>query len=158
MTNKNNYTKIVITNSNIYTPSELAMNAYSYSLPINLKETCFGLVITGNLNDITFISNELRNLDKNNIFIKDRGFPAGDKRRCRTHRNGGSRPGFYNLYNEMKILSKISESLNNINSLLKSSAEIKDNNIDITNLFSIVQKYIKNYDNEIKSKENKDLI
>lgn len=106
-----NYTKIIITNSNNYLPSDLAINAYSFSLPISLKETCFGIVITGTKEDINFISQKIQQLDKNYIFIKSRGFPTGDKRRCRARRNGGSRPGFYTLYEEIKILSYISKAL-----------------------------------------------
>lgn len=131
------YTKIIITNSNIFLPSDLAIQAYSYSLPIDLKETCYGLVITGTKKDVDFLGLELQKLDKNHIFVKDRGFPAGDKRRCRARRNGGSRPGFYTLYHEIEMLDYISNALNKYDSNV-----IKHNNI---NFDSISKKISSNY-------------
>ncbi len=54
---------------------------------------------------------ELRKMDESNIFIKDRGFPPGDPRRCRGHRGGGARPGFYMMQHESEILPLISRAL-----------------------------------------------
>lgn len=133
--NKNNYTKIIITNSNSYLPSDLSIQAYSLSIPIYLKETCFGLVITGIKENVDIVCKKLQELDKNHIFIKDRGFPAGDKRRCRANRNGGSRPGFYTISKEVKILQYISKALesNSINKKIILN-EKKINKNDILNL------------------------
>jgi putative methanogenesis marker protein 6 len=54
---------------------------------------------------------EIRSLDPAGIFVKDRGFPPGDPRRCRGRRGGGARPGFYMIESESKLLPMISRAL-----------------------------------------------
>jgi putative methanogenesis marker protein 6 len=54
---------------------------------------------------------EIRALDPSGIFIKDRGFPPGDPRRCRGRRGGGARPGYYMIESESKMLPLISKAL-----------------------------------------------
>ena len=75
-----------------------------------IKETCFGCQITGSPEDISRIVDHLRTLDPYRIFVKDRGFPPGDARRCRADL-GGARPGYLGHEFEMKMAPYISYGL-----------------------------------------------
>ena len=105
-------TKYVITSSesNIL-PSDIAMKIYGSKYIVTVKETCFGVVINGEEEVINALVKEIRALDPAGIFIKDRGFPPGDPRRCRGRRGGGARPGFYMIESESKMLPMISRAL-----------------------------------------------
>ncbi|MDD1696573.1 MAG: methanogenesis marker protein 6, partial [Methanoregula sp.] len=78
-------TKYVVVESFDVTPADLALRAYEISQGVMIKETCFGIVINGKEVEVDRIISELRKLDPNHIFIKDRGFPPGDPRRCRAN-------------------------------------------------------------------------
>jgi putative methanogenesis marker protein 6 len=99
-------TKYVFVEDPDMTPSDLAIRAYELGEGAMIKETCFGLMITGKEEDVERIVCRLRELDPNHIFVKDRGFPPGDPRRCRADL-GGARPGFHGHEFETKILSHI---------------------------------------------------
>ena len=105
-------TKYVITSSesNVL-PSDIAMKIYGSKYDVTVKETCFGVVINGEEDMINALIKEIRALDPAGIFIKDRGFPPGDPRRCRGRRGGGARPGFYMIESESKMLPMISRAL-----------------------------------------------
>jgi putative methanogenesis marker protein 6 len=105
-------TKYVITSSesNILS-SDIAMKIYGSNYNVTVKETCFGVVINGEEEVIDELVKEIRSMDPAGIFIKDRGFPPGDPRRCRGRRGGGARPGFYMIESESKILPMISRAL-----------------------------------------------
>jgi putative methanogenesis marker protein 6 len=105
-------TKYVITSSesNIL-PSDIAMLIYGSKYEVLVKETCFGVVVNGEEEVINALIKEIRALDPAGIFIKDRGFPPGDPRRCRGRRGGGARPGFYMIESESKMLPMISRAL-----------------------------------------------
>lgn len=113
-------TKYVITSpeSDIIS-SDIAMKIYGSKYDVNVKETCFGVVINGEEKVIDEVVKEIRAMDPTGIFIKDRGFPPGDPRRCRGRRGGGARPGFYMIESESKMLPMISRAL-------KSEAEGKE--------------------------------
>ena len=64
----------------------------------------------GQEEEVDRIIAEVRKLDPNHIFVKDRGFPPGDARRCRATL-GGARPGFNGIEFEMTILPYISNGL-----------------------------------------------
>lgn len=102
-------TKYLITSpqSNIL-PSDIAMKIYGSKYDVLVKETCFGLIINGEEEVIEELLKEIRSLDPTGIFVKDRGFPPGDPRRCRGRRGGGARPGFYMIESEAKLLPMIS--------------------------------------------------
>ena len=106
-------TKIVAVSSDKILPGDAAQAAYASGYPITLKETCYGLVLTGTEENVNQVIEIIRNLDKNYIFVKDRGFPTGDPRRCRATRNGGQRPGFYTLHAEISRMGTIGEALDN---------------------------------------------
>ena len=103
-------TKYVVVESFTVTPADLAVRAYEISQGVMIKETCFGLVIMGRDEEVNRITNEVRKLDPDHIFVKDRGFPPGDPRRCRANL-GGARPGFHGIEYEMTILPYISHAL-----------------------------------------------
>ena len=105
-------TKYVVTSQDSdVLPSDIALKIYELGREINVKETCFGVIIDGDEEEIEATVKEIRAMDPSNIFIKDRGFPPGDPRRCRGHRGGGARPGFYMMQHESEILPLISRAL-----------------------------------------------
>jgi putative methanogenesis marker protein 6 len=105
-------TKYVITSpeSSIIS-SDIAMKIYGSKYDVNVKETCFGVIINGEEEVISEVVKEIRTMDPSGIFIKDRGFPPGDPRRCRGRRGGGARPGFYMIESESKMLPMITRAL-----------------------------------------------
>ena len=102
--------KYVFVDSPELTATDLALRAYELAPAVQIKETCFGLVITGAEAEIDRLVAELRKLDPDRIFVKDRGFPPGDERRCRANL-GGARPGFYGHENEMRLVRYVSSGL-----------------------------------------------
>ncbi len=103
-------TKYVVVESFDVTPADLAARAYEISQGAMIKETCFGLVINGRPEEVDRIVGELRSVDPDHIFIKDRGFPPGDTRRCRANL-GGARPGFHGMEYEMTVIPYVSHGL-----------------------------------------------
>ncbi len=105
---------LVLADSSPVLPSELALRAYELSTDAVVKETCFGLIITGPEQAVNELIAELRRLDPTGIFVKERGFPPGDSRRCRAVRGGGPRPGFHQLEKESQMLPCIAYGLETI--------------------------------------------
>jgi putative methanogenesis marker protein 6 len=103
-------TRYVVVESFDVTPADLALRAYEISQGVMIKETCFGIVINGKEDEVDRIIAELRKLDPDHIFIKDRGFPPGDPRRCRANL-GGARPGYNGMEYEMTIIPYVSHGL-----------------------------------------------
>ena len=103
-------TRYVVIESFDITPADLALRGYEISKGVVIKETCFGLVISGKEEEVDRIVAELRKIDPDHIFVKDRGFPPGDSRRCRANL-GGARPGYNGLEYEMTIIPYISHGL-----------------------------------------------
>ena len=70
-------TKYVITSpeSDIL-PSDIAMKIYGSKYDVNVKETCFGVIISGEEDVIKPLVEEIRALDPSGIFIKERGFSS----------------------------------------------------------------------------------
>ena len=107
-------TKYVVVESFEITPADLAARGYEISNGVMIKETCFGLVISGKAEEVELIVTELRKIDPDHIFVKDRGFPPGDSRRCRANL-GGARPGYNGLEFEMTVIPYVSHGLEEIN-------------------------------------------
>ncbi len=103
-------TKMVVI-SDTELPSDVAINAYKVSSDVTIKETCYGLMVTGKREEVDKVVNEVRKLSPTKIFVKERGFPPGDERRCRANRGGGPRPGFHQLKNEIDMLPDIGKGL-----------------------------------------------
>ncbi|HJJ48254.1 MAG TPA: methanogenesis marker 6 protein [Methanocorpusculum sp.] len=109
-------TKYVFVDSPDTTPQDVATAAYEIAQGVMVKETCFGCQITGTPEDVARIVEHLRSLDKNRIFIKDRGFPPGDARRCRANL-GGARPGYLGHEFEMQKVRYISFGLDAVDKM-----------------------------------------
>ncbi len=112
-TKKEDISKYVVISSDEVL-SDAVLSIYKSEFPVTVKETCFGLIIRGQNEDINAVVDKIRLLDKNHIFVKDRGFPAGDKRRCRASRGGDPRPGFHFLREEVNMLPAIGAALDEL--------------------------------------------
>jgi putative methanogenesis marker protein 6 len=106
-------TKYVFVESPEMTPADLAIRAYELSQGVMIKETCFGLQITGKKDEVEKIIARLRELDPDHIFVKDRGFPPGDPRRCRANL-GGARPGYFGHEFEISLIRHVSKGLESL--------------------------------------------
>lgn len=100
---------IVLSPDSRLTPDILAKKIVS--LPLIIKVTCWGLILSGDSELIKKAVQEIRKLDPTKIFVKERGYPPGDPRICRFHRGGGARPGFHYLEYETSLLPFISKAL-----------------------------------------------
>jgi len=89
------------------------VRAYEISEGAMIKETCFGLQVTGKPEEVDAIVDSLRKLDPDHIFVKDRGFPPGDERRCRANL-GGARPGFFGHEFELTLIRHVSHGLHEL--------------------------------------------
>ncbi|MGD0327938.1 MAG: methanogenesis marker 6 protein [Halobacteriota archaeon] len=130
---------VVLADSSPILPSELALRAYELSTDAVVKETCFGLIVTGSEKAVNEAIEELRRLDPSGIFVKDRGFPPGDSRRCRAVRGGGPRPGFHQLEKESAILPNISYGLETIDDPLDAKERKKHDKLKIDRLIEIIE-------------------
>ncbi len=107
-------TKIVVTSSDSVLPMDVALQAHLAEEDVVVKETCFGLMVSGEREKVEKMIAKIRNLDPNGIFVKERGFGVADKRRCRASRGGGPRPGFYFLKEEGLMLPMIRGALHKL--------------------------------------------
>ncbi len=103
-------TKMVVI-SDTELPSDIVIHAYKVSSDVTVKETCYGLMLTGTRPEVDKVVEAVRSLSPTKIFVKERGFPPGDERRCRANRGGGPRPGFHQLKNELDLLPDIGKGL-----------------------------------------------
>ncbi|MBE0524271.1 MAG: methanogenesis marker 6 protein [Methanosarcinales archaeon] len=106
--------KMIVLHSTFTLPSDLVIKIYESKADITVKETCFGLIIEGKRQDVDMVAKEIRDLDPNRIFIKERGVPPGDPHRCRAGRGGGAKPGFHQHEIEFEMLPFITEALEEI--------------------------------------------
>jgi putative methanogenesis marker protein 6 len=119
-------TKYVVVESFDFTPADLGIRAYEISKGVMIKETCFGLIINGKEEEVDRIIAELRKLDPEHIFVKDRGFPPGDSRRCRANL-GGARPGYNGMEYEMTVIPYISHGLEELNTRDENTIPVPEN-------------------------------
>ena len=91
---------------------EVVTAFHMLGLPLTIKNTCYGSMISGKSDDVYKAIEEIRKLDPSHIFTKERGFAPGDPRRCRGHRFG-TREGFHQMEKEYRILGFVSEALEN---------------------------------------------
>jgi putative methanogenesis marker protein 6 len=80
----------------------------------------------GKEDDVTRIITEIRKMDPDHIFVKDRGFPPGDARRCRATL-GGARPGFHGIEYEMTILPYVSHALEELSHRDEKTVPVPEN-------------------------------
>jgi putative methanogenesis marker protein 6 len=103
--------KMIIVKSSKLLPSDIAMKLYESKPDIFVKETCYGVLVTGEREVVESLILDIRKLDPYGIFIKERGFSPGEPFRCRSYRHGGSKPGFHNLQNDDAMLTYIASGL-----------------------------------------------
>ncbi|SET10394.1 putative methanogenesis marker protein 6 [Methanococcoides vulcani] len=108
---EDNITKIVVISSDSVLPMDAAMRVYESEDAITIKETCFGTMVNGPRDAVNRVVETLRSMDRNHIFVKDRGFKPGAEVRCRAGRGGGPRPGFHFLREEVSMLPMIGRAL-----------------------------------------------
>jgi putative methanogenesis marker protein 6 len=122
-------TKYVVVESFDVTPADLAIRGYEISNGAMIKETCFGLVVNGKEEEVDRIVSELRKVDPDHIFVKDRGFPPGDSRRCRANL-GGARPGYHGLEFEMTVIPYVSHGLEELKKRDESTVPAPENPLE----------------------------
>jgi putative methanogenesis marker protein 6 len=103
-------TVYIFVESTDFTPEDIAVRAWEIAPKAMVKETCFGLEVTGQPAEVDGIVEKIRAMDPAHIFVKDRGFPPGDPRRCRANL-GGARPGFHGHEYELSLIGNVSRGL-----------------------------------------------
>lgn len=121
--------------------NEIVSHMHLLDLPITVKWTCYGAMVSGKEEDVMVAINEVRKLDPYNIFTKSRGFPPGDPRRCRGHRYG-PREGFHQMEAEYRILGDVGDALKNPKDVLIE----KSKPVDVDELVEIVKESVENDD------------
>lgn len=115
--------------------SEIVGEFHMLGLPLTIKNTCYGSMISGKKEDVLKAIEEIRKLDPAHIFTKERGFAPGDPRRCRGHRFG-PREGFHQMEKEYRILGFVSEALEN-----PKDVEVEDKKpVDVEDFKNIMNK------------------
>jgi putative methanogenesis marker protein 6 len=104
-------TKMVVINSQKVLPSDVVVKLYESNADVMIKETCFGVIVSGERAVVEKLLAEIRRMDPYGIFIKERGLAPGEPYRCRATRRGGARPGFHNIEAENKLLPHIARAL-----------------------------------------------
>ena len=132
-------TKMIVINSSKLLPSDVAMKLYETKDDIMVKETCFGVMVSGEREILDPLLANIRKLDPYGIFIKERGFAPGEPFRCRATRRGGAKPGFHNLENEDKILPHIAKALKALDRGEIPKEIIRTKKLDIDKLKEIIK-------------------
>jgi len=101
---------VVLSSDSNLTPSMLAEKVASRG-DVGYKETCYGLLLEGEEEKVMATINELKAIDPNRVFYKQRGYKIGDNRICRAKRGGGPRPGYHMLSMEREVLKNVSKAL-----------------------------------------------
>ncbi|MFZ3385119.1 MAG: methanogenesis marker 6 protein [Candidatus Methanoperedens sp.] len=132
-------TKMIEINSSKLLPSDVAMKLYETKDDIMVKETCFGIMVSGEREILDPLLVNIRKLDPYGIFIKERGFAPGEPFRCRATRRGGAKPGFHNLENEDKLLPHIANALKALDRGEIPKEKIRTKKLDIDKLKEIIK-------------------
>ena len=122
-------TKYVFIESYKATPDDIAARAYEVAGGVMIKETCFGLQVTGKEDEVEQVITHIRELDPAHIYVKDRGFPPGDPRRCRANL-GGARPGYFGHEYEMGFIRRIAAGLEQLGTSVESVQTEKESKYD----------------------------
>ena len=130
-------TKMVVISDTLL-PAELAIEAYKITADVAIKETCYGLMVTGKRSEVDHLVDGLRKTSPNKVFVKERGFPPGDPRRCRADRGGGPRPGFHQLKYEIDLLPNISRGLMLVERGSRPVVQPRPKNIDVDRFRQII--------------------
>jgi len=132
-------TKIVVISSDSVLSVDAAMNIYESETEVTIKETCYGTMVTGPRDVVNGVVKKVVALDNNHIFVKERGFPPGDDRRCRAGRGGGPRPGFHFLREEIKMLPVIGKALDDYENQVPLTEVMRPGKLDVSQLKHIIE-------------------
>ncbi len=101
---------VVLSSDSNLTPSMLAEKVVARG-GVDHKETCYGLLLEGEEEQVMAVIAELKAMDPSRVFYKQRGYKIGDSRICRAKRGGGPRPGYHMLAMEREVLKNVSKAL-----------------------------------------------
>ncbi|VVB94041.1 Uncharacterised protein [uncultured archaeon] len=132
-------TKMVVINSSKLLPSDVVIKLYESNADVLIKETCFGVMVTGERKVVDSLLSTIRKMDPYGIFVKERGFAPGEPYRCRATRRGGARPGFHNLESEDKLLPHIASALRALDKGEIPQIKQKKKKLDIEKLKNIIK-------------------
>ncbi len=138
---------VVLSEETDVSPGQLLAWAQSTGEPLELKETCYGLMIQGEEDAVYNALKKIRRKAPYEVFSKERAFCIGDRSRCRNGRRGGwsgtSRPGFHQLERESRLLSIVGRALKAVDACEEIAGEVRlPNRIDEEALRSIVNKVL----------------
>ncbi len=132
-------TKMVVINSQKVLPSDVVIKLYESNADVMIKETCFGIIVSGERSVVEQLLGSIRKMDPYGIFIKERGLAPGEPYRCRATRRGGARPGFHTLETEDKILPYIASALKALDKGEVPEQKQKKKKLDIEKLKQIIK-------------------
>jgi putative methanogenesis marker protein 6 len=135
-----NITKMMVINSSKVLPSDVVIKLYESNADVMIKETCFGVMVSGERAVVDKLLSETRKMDPYGIFIKERGFAPGEPNRCRATRWGGARPGFHMLETEERILPQIAEGLRALDKGEIPRQKMKKKKLELEKLKEIIEK------------------
>ncbi len=135
-------TKMVVINSTKVLPSDVVVKLYESSADVIIKETCFGVMVSGERSVVDDLLSGIRKMDPYGIFIKERGLSPGEPYRCRATRRGGARPGFHTLEFEDKILPHIASALKALDKGEIPLQKKRKKKLDIEKLKEIIEKEV----------------
>jgi putative methanogenesis marker protein 6 len=132
-------TKMVVINSQKVLPSDVVIKLYESNADVMIKETCFGIIVSGERSVVEQLLGSIRKMDPYGIFIKERGLAPGEPYRCRATRRGGARPGFHTLETEDKILPYIASALKALDKGEVPEQKQRKKKLDIEKLKQIIK-------------------
>ncbi len=133
-------TKMVVINSTKVLPSDVVIKLYESNADVMIKETCFGVMVSGERAVVDRLLSDIRKMDPYGMFIKERGFAPGEPYRCRATRRGGARPGFHMLETEDKMLPHIAKALKALDRGEVPVKKEKKKKLDVEKLKEIIEK------------------
>ncbi len=133
-------TKMMVINSTKVLPSDVVIKLYESNADVMIKETCFGVMVSGERAVVDRLLSEIRKMDPYGMFIKERGFAPGEPYRCRATRRGGARPGFHMLETEDRLLPYIGKALRALDKGEVPVKKEKKKKLDIEKLKEIIEK------------------
>ncbi len=133
-------TKMVVINSTKVLPSDVVIKLYESNADVMIKETCFGVMVSGERAVVDRLLSDIRKMDPYGMFIKERGFAPGEPYRCRATRRGGARPGFHMLETEDRLLPHIAKALRALDRGEVPVMKEKKKKLDVEKLKEIIKK------------------
>jgi putative methanogenesis marker protein 6 len=137
---------IVVPPCSAITPGQLLIQASSFGEPVELKETCYGLIVQGEKDAVARILKRLRTEHPFSIFSKVRGFRIGEKSRCRSGRDstlsGGPRPGFHQMELERRQLTLVSTALESMERSDMDPGRVEEEPLDEKRLMKLIREIV----------------